>query len=246
MNEELVGWVESYLSDRVVIDGTTSKWVMLDCGVPQGSVLAPLLFLIFINDLPEDIINKTRMFADDTSVYSFMKNYSAEQSASLQADLERINSWSCKNLVKFNSDKVVELLIARSTERSSHPLIFDNMTIKQVSHYKHLGLVFQHDMRWETHCSSQIEKMHRALNMLKSLKYSLSRKALERAYKTFIRPIGEYMTPFLGKLPNYLMKLYESLNYEAAKLTTGALNGTSYIKLIKELGWPTLCLNDYV
>lgn len=208
VSTELVNWLRSYLTQRrirVRVGGNYSQWYEIESGVPQGAVIAPLLFLVFINDLPQNLESHTRMFADDTSISAFMSSFRATESETIQKDLDEIYNW--RNLVKFNSDKVIEILITRSTDRAAPPLRFDSDTIKQVQAHKHLGLIFQQDLKWESHCAQQLSKMHKAVNYLKPLKHQLDRRVLVRIYKTYIRPIpiDEYMTPFpwqATQLPN--------------------------------------------
>ena len=106
ISENLYNWMKSYLEDRsqrVVLSGCASEWRSTNAGVPQGSILGPLLFLIFINDIVDGIDSEAFLFADDTSLYRQLRHES--DVASLNSDLEKINNWAAQWLVDFNVKK---------------------------------------------------------------------------------------------------------------------------------------------
>ena len=108
----LLSWFESYLTNRkqkVVLPNAESNWSHINAGVPQGSILGPLLFLIFINDIVKDIHANIRLFADDTSLYVVVDN-PVNAAAILNSDLERINKWAKTWLVCFNPKKTESMI----------------------------------------------------------------------------------------------------------------------------------------
>ena len=114
INETLLQWFASYLSNRkqrVVIPDACSEWVAITAGVPQASILAPLLFLIYINDIVEDIHSHIRLFADDTSLYLIV-NEPYVAAMQLHSDLTKIHLWAERWLVKFNPAKSESILIS--------------------------------------------------------------------------------------------------------------------------------------
>ena len=113
VSDPLIKWSESYLSDRfqrVVLEGGVSDFKKVLAGVPQGSILGPIMFLIYINDIVNDIGSCIRLFADDTSLYLIVDdpNVSADL---MNNDLDKIHTWSQKWLVTFNPNKTEELLL---------------------------------------------------------------------------------------------------------------------------------------
>ena len=101
---ELLLWFKNYLTDRqqrVVLPGASSQWKVLSSGVPQGSILGPLLFLIFINDIVSEIGSNIRLFADDTSMYLVVENPNIA-AATLQSDIDKVSNWADKWHVDFN------------------------------------------------------------------------------------------------------------------------------------------------
>ena len=146
----LVLWFTNYLHNRkqrVVLPGGISDWTTISAGVPpHGSILGPLLFLIYINDIVEDINSVIRLFADDTSRYIFVENplVSAEI---LNSDIAKVNAWATKWLVTFNSLKTEEMILLRKLNKPQHPpLHMNQQPIAQVSFHKDLGLTFSEDL----------------------------------------------------------------------------------------------------
>ena len=119
----LLRWFNSYLTNRkqcVILPAVQSKWNYVRAGVPQGSILGPLLFLLYINDIVKDIGSNIRLFADDTSVYIIIDDPVAAAEL-LNLDLDKITKWAKEWLVKFNPNKTESLLISCKTNRLVHP-----------------------------------------------------------------------------------------------------------------------------
>ena len=103
---EYLGLIDSFLSERfqrVLLNGLASKWSQIKAGVPQGSVLGPLLFLVYINDVLEGLTSNVKLFADDTSIFSVVRD-SSSSSLSLNEDLSKISQWGYKWKMLFNPD----------------------------------------------------------------------------------------------------------------------------------------------
>ena len=121
----------------MVIQGESSFCQAINAGIPQGSVLGPLLFLVFINDLPENLESHVRLFADDSKLFVTTAN-SLDPETTLNNDLASINLWAKKWLVYFNPDKTESLFISTNPNASPQPPIyFDGQIVKDVS-----GLLF--------------------------------------------------------------------------------------------------------
>ena len=105
VHEDIVGWITSFLEDRkqkVVVNGEESDWANVTSGIPQGSVLGPLLFVLYINDLPDQVDSDAYLFADDTKIFRIIKTQNDRQI--LQEDLNKMESWSDKWLLKFHPE----------------------------------------------------------------------------------------------------------------------------------------------
>ena len=172
--------------------GGSSTWVSINADVPQGSILGPLLFLIYINDIVKDINSIIRLFADDTSLYIIV--YSPEEaSQTINQDLVRISAWAEKWLVSFNQNKTEYLLLSRKLNKPVHPpVIMNNQVITEVESHKHLGVTFESSGTWHKHIQLITTKAWQRIHIMRKLKFRLDRKALETIYMAFIRPILEY------------------------------------------------------
>ncbi len=224
VTENLVKWIESYLTARkirITLDGFESAWYIINAGVPQGSVLVPLLFLVFINDLSSNITNTVNMFADDTSLYGAFPSLSTEDSRTLQNDLNGISEWANKNMVRFNPSKIVEVVYTNRPIVNHSQLYFNGSPIKVQKRYKHLGLTLQDNLKWDIQISDKTQAMMALINMLKTFKWKLGRTVLEKYYLTFVRPLCEYTMPFLGYLPVHHRDSLVKVQYEATLLVTG-------------------------
>ena len=192
---EVLDWFKHYLSDRkqrVVIPGAVSDWVFIRAGVPQGSILGPLLFLLYINDIVNDIGSNIRLFADDTSLYIVVDDPITAANC-LNTDLEKISRWAATWLVSFNPAKTESLLISRKLNRPQHPaLSMQNHQINEVDSHKHLGIYLSNDCTWHEHVNYIKEKAWFRINVMRKLKFKLDRNSLEIIYTAFIRPLLEY------------------------------------------------------
>ena len=154
INALLLDWLTNYLTDRkqrVVIPGGTSDWEFINAGVPQGSILGPLLFLLYINDIVTDIHSSVRLFADDTSLYIIVDD-PTDAAEQLNIDLETINRWAETWLVKSNPSKSESLLVSRKVNYNVHPpLIMNRVHINEVQHHIHLGIFLSNDGTWHEH-----------------------------------------------------------------------------------------------
>lgn len=236
-------WIESYLTDRqqrVVLNGTSSTWQVITAGVPQGSILGPLLFLVFINDIVGNIQSMINLFADDTSLMKSISNPSVCLGV-LQEDLNALSCWAKQWLVTFNASKTVYMLFSSKRQAPVYPkLTFDGTELTQVTEHTHLGMTLNSRLTWHSHINKVTTKAYRVVNMLKRIRHLVPRSTLEGSYRTLVRPILEYGNIVYSNIPIHLSKKLEQVQRAAALLCTGAYRRTSYDKLLVELGWETL------
>ena len=240
---DLLAWFSDYLRNRcqrVVINGQSSSWGKICAGVPQGSVLGPLMFLIYINDIVNVVRSNIKMFADDTSLYLTVDNpITAAQT--LNMDLSDIDQWSKDWLVTFNALKTDSMLISRRAQTPTHPpILFQGHVLQDVAQHKHLGVTLRSDLRWSDHIADISTKSTKLINIMKSLKFTLDRKTLDTIYTSFIRPILEYGSLVWSGCTAQDEDKLESIQLNAARIVTGAMHGTSNAKLYEETGWLTL------
>ena len=241
---KLLAWFTNYLKDRrqrVVIGGQASDWTYLKSGVPQGAVLGPLLFLVFIDDIVYIVTHcKIRLFADDTCLFVEVDNRE-ETALQINEDLERISKWANDWLITFSPPKTKSLIISNKSNVHLHPdLRLEGHVIDRVNHHKHLGITLSHNLRWNCHIEDIVTKALRKLDLMRGLKFKLDRKSLETVYISFIRPCIEYGDVlWAGTYDSDLCKV-DSIQVEAMRIVTGATARSNINNLYEETGWPTL------
>ena len=140
INGKLLLWISNYLSDRkqkVIVKSSSSSLQVVTAGVPQGSVLGPLLFLIYVNDIAESVLSLTRLFADGSSLY-FSASSLDDIEGIMNHDLRIVFSWASHWLVNFNPNKTEAMLFTLRNVDNLPSLIFNNTPIQFVDHHKHL------------------------------------------------------------------------------------------------------------
>jgi hypothetical protein len=187
----LIKWFENYLYQRkqkVINRATSSTVCEVSAGVPQGSVLGPLLFLIYINDIGEKLLSLSRLFADDTSLGYSSQNV-VEIENVINHDLCELNTWSTKWLMSFNPEKTEIMLFSNTDVRYNFNFTFNGNNIPITMSHTHLGASLSSDAKWNNHIENIILSVPRHLGILRKLKYRLSRQNLEKLYLVYIRPI---------------------------------------------------------
>ena len=241
---KLLSWLIHYLQDRyqrVVIKGQMSAWGKLKAGVPQGSVLGPLLFLIYINDIVNVVQNNIRLFADDTALFITVDN-PEEAAQSMNNDLNKIQEWADKWLVSFNAQKTKAITVSNRNTIDHPPLYFNNILIEEVQNHKHLGIIINKNLNWHNHVEYITTKALKRLDVLYRCRYKLDRKSLEVLYFTYIRPLLEYGDVLFSDCDQLSMNKIEKVELFAARIVTGAIKRTPAQTLYTELSWePITC-----
>ena len=238
----LLQWFESYLKDRqqrTVLEGKFSQWLNISAGVPQGSVLGPLLFLVYINDITENVRSPIKLFADDTSLYITFDDIE-EATYQLNQDIETVKLWADQWLVSFNPHKTKPLLVTLKRNIATPPLFFNGQILQEVSSHKHLGLVINSKLTWKDHLNAVAEKAHTKLNVLSQLGHTLDRTTLLTMYTSFIRPSLEYGNIVWCNCTDEELFVIEALQRRAARIITGAIVRTNTKCLYQEIGFETI------
>ena len=231
----------SYLTNRkqiTVVDGEKSTEQAIKAGVPQGSRLGPLLFIIYINDITENIESDILIFADDTTLLASAKT-PTETTEILNRDLEKLSCWSKMWKVSFNADKSEQMIFSKKVMHSPD-IIFNGENIKKVTVHKHLGLHLTYNLDWGIQIHQVCMKANRKLSVLRRVKL-LSRHTLDILYKLTIRSTIDYALPvYYNSLKVTEKAKLDKVQYNAAKLVSGALHLTNASKLNNELSWETI------
>ena len=182
---------QSYLSDRkqyVVYDKGKSDYADIKTGVPQGSVLGPLLFLVYINDFPTaSKLFKFLMYADDTTLCCSLSN--TLHNDTINKELHEISTWLACNKLSLNIDKT-KLIIFHTKQRSiTYPdLSINNNLIEKVRSFNFLGLTISDDLKWHTHIRNVSRKISRSIGVINVLKHTFPTHILNTLYSSLVLP----------------------------------------------------------
>ena len=227
VNHEAVSFFRSYFSERkqkVLLNGSYSSKGHVKCGVPQGSILGPVLFSIFINDLPLHISNPQiycDMFADDGTIHVQDKSIMAINTQ-LQESLNEISDWCNNNAMILNPLKTECMVICTRQKRQLSPLLLNlsmaDTTIKQVSKHRLLGVIIDQNLTWQDHISHIGKTISKNMYMLSKLKYLTDISTRQMFYNAHIKSHLDYAsTVWDTSSENHLKKL-NSLHRRAVKL----------------------------
>ena len=213
-------WISDFLCDRtqsVVVEGDTSDTVPVISGVPQGSVLAPCLFLFYINDIAENLTSTTRLFADDTMIYMAVKGVGDAEK--LQQDLDTLTKWEKTWMMEFHPKKCEIISISRKRKITQYPYALHGHYLKHVDYAKYLGVTITKDFRWNRHVENISTKANNSLNFLRRNINISNPKLKGIAYKSLVRPILEYSSPVWHPYTDVLTKKIETVQRRAARFT---------------------------
>ena len=186
-------WIESFLvgrSQTVVLNGNSSDELQVSSGVPQGSVLGPILFLLYINDLPDSLQSQVRLFADDTAVYLTVQGQA--DSKKLQNDLDILQEWEREWDMEFNPSKCQVVHITRSRRPINTSYSMHGQVLDSVDSARYLGVDITSDLNFTQHINRTTSNASKSLGYLKRNILTKHSGIREAAYKTIVRPQVEY------------------------------------------------------
>ena len=237
--DNLLQWFKSYLAgrnQRVVLNGNHSEWKPINSGVPQASILGPLLFLVFVDDIVDDLSCDPFLYADDTTLYKPLKHQ--DDILNVEADLQMISNWAAQWRVIFNAAKTEYMIISKKTVRPQQvEILFQGTAIKHVTSHCHLGFWLMDNMSWAKHTQNLVKKVSVSINLMKRMPGSINRKTKLEVYKFYIRPLLEYGTSvFGGNLTQEQTDILEQTQRHAVICALNAYRHTSHNKLLIEAG----------
>ena len=222
----VLGWFESYLTNRkqyVFYNGVSSDIVSITCGVPQGSVLGPLLFLMYINDLP-NISDKLSffLFADDTNIY-YESDDLRELEKTVNKELKVLSLWLNLNRLALNVSKT-NFVIFRSTKKPVNHnviLIMNRKAIAQKDHVKYLGVLVDQHLSWKYQISNVSKKISRGIGILGKLRGSMDRGLLINIYYCLVFSHLSYGVEAWGSACETNLSCLDVLQNKAVRILTG-------------------------
>ena len=237
-------WISNFLqcrAQRVVVGGEHSSWAEVDSGVPQGTVLGPLLFLAYINDLPFNVNSSVRLFADDCVLYREI-NSDADHLA-LQEDLNTLVSWQKIWQMSFNAKKcfVMRLTHARKVKTYSYKL--QDSILQETKSHTYLGVTLTSNLSWNEHINQIAATASRTLAFVMRNLHHCPQGVKESAYKTLVRPLLEYSSSVWDPHTVNSINTLESVQRRAARFCLNDFTSRSpgaVTNMMKKLGWQSL------
>ena len=187
----ILSWISSFLIDRkqrVRVNGSYSSWVNVTSGVPQGSVIGPLLFLAFINDMPNNISTNCKLFADDSKLYGIVDTM--DNFEKLQEDLNKCYNWSRTWKMDFHPKKCKVVHFGHKNPEYQYRI--GKESVAPANFEKDLGIIISDDLKWSRHIDSCVNKANRMVGVIKRSFSYMNKDMFLTLYKTFVRPHLEY------------------------------------------------------
>ena len=224
-----------------MVKGQFSEWGSVEAGVPQGSVLGPFLFLVYINDIVNNVLCDIKLFADDTALYVLIDDHQVAADI-LNYSLEQVDRWAQQWLVNFNptKTKLMNLSLKKDPAFDQYPVKFKNHVLNEVTAHKHLGVILSSNLKWSSHINSIVQSVSAISDVMQKLKYKLDRHTLQSIYFSLVRPRLEYASVVWDDCTVGQRNLLENTQLLFARIVTGAKRGTSHKLLYDETSWPTL------
>ena len=224
-------------------DDSYSAWHKVTSGIPQGSVLGPILFVVFINDLPNCVKSSVYLFADDTKLYRQISV--AEDSRTLQEDLDHLFSWSEDWKLKFHPDKCKVLEIRgksnSNTTNTYHMSRYEggSVDLEVVLHEKDIGVTIDSKLNFDKHIQTQINKANMMVGIIRRSFKFMDMETFCLLFKALVRPHLEYASSVWSPYKKKHIESIENVQRRATKMLPG-LSNLSYEDRLRKLKLPSL------
>ena len=238
----------SYLENRTLkcaVNGVLSKSCTLTCGIPQGTILGPLLFLLYINDLPICLSDsQPRMYADDTHL-TYAENDICSTEASLNQDLSNINRWLIAGKLTLNMTKIEFMLIGSRQKFKNNLAVLPALEINgtqlnRVNFTKSLGVLIDENLTWSNHIHAISKKISSGIGSIKRISHCVPPATLQNIYHGLVQSHFDYCSVVWGNYAKTLSDKLRKLQNRAVRVLTHSSYDTDASQLLTELGWDNL------
>ena len=228
----VIKWIREWLkgrTQRVIINGEESDWARVNSGVPQGSVLGPILFIIFINDLDANILSKIVKFADDAKLAQAVHNVAGRDQ--LRDDLLNLFKWSEDWQMAFNVDKC-KIMHIGSKMNCIDNYVLGGQILKQVDEENDLGVIFSNKFKADKHCAKVTKKANQVLGLIYRTFTCKSKRIITQLYKSLVRPHLDYCSPVWRPHLQKDINMLEKVQRRATRMVEG-YRGVDYLCRLK-------------
>ena len=233
VNSRMYSWIRTFLFNRrarVALDQTHSKKILLRHGVPQGGVISPTLFLLFINDLVEELPRgvKAALYADDLVMWC-KEEYSTTATYRMQQAADKLNAWAEDWCVSISKEKSSTTLFTKSTVQKAGTIRLGDTTLKEEKVVTYLGVTFDKRQTWNPHIEKAVGKARRRLAILRKLAgttWGANEKILKTVYQGMVRPHLEYGSTAWSTAAKTNLSKLDKVQNQALRIMTGAMKST--------------------
>jgi hypothetical protein len=242
-DDQLIKWMKSYLSgrrQRVVLGDIVSSWKDVLSGIPQGSILGPLLFLLFINDMPDLLNEFCKLFADDTKLIAAIRN--TTDCLMLQTDIDKATHWAETWKMQFNNKKCKVMHIGKKNPTYQYTMqnsISERTILEETSAERDLGIILSKDLKWKHQVQKAANKANSMLGVLKRTFSHWTPETVKILYTTFVRPHLEYASSAWSPYQKQDIIRLENVQRRATKLVP-SLRNLNYEKRLEIIGLSSL------
>ena len=241
-HNKISNWLKDFVTNRkqfVKIRNSNSTTLEVTSGIPQGSVLGPILFILYINDITEHINSKIVLFADDIKLYKTIQN-NKNDTKQLQDDINKLYRWSEIWLLKFNTTKCNKITYEKKASLQQHTTyhIAQNQ-LENISEIKDLGVLFEENLNPSTHIYSKVKKASQILGIVRRNFCNLQADIVVNLYKTLIRSQFDYAHCVWQPYKQKDIQKIENIQMRATKMIKD-LKNLSYTERLKKLKLPTM------
>ena len=253
-------WTKSYMHNRrarVLVDGQQGKKFLLHQGVPQGGVLSPTLFILFINDIVKDLPMRVKaaLYADDLVLWC-TEEEPGTAAYRMQLALDKINKWTKQWCITINKDKSSTTLFTLSPKKDHRPLTLDGTKLNKEDQPTYLGITYDKRLTWNQHISGAEAKARRKLHIMRKLagtQWGCSAAVLKRVYQGTVRPhLEQGSSGWISAAKSHKDKL-EKVQNQGLRIITGAMKSTPIVKMQEISGieplqkrWESKTLTSYM
>jgi hypothetical protein len=240
ISEQIVKWIEAFLVNRrqrVVVNGQYSEWDNILSGVPQGSVLGPVLFVIFINDLPAAVISRLLLYADDAKIYRMIKEI--QDQVSLQTDLHCMSLWAEKWQQRFHPDKLKYVTLSNKRKSTERVYYVGTDKVQKSRGEKDIGVLIDDKLNFKTHIMQQVKKANSMVGAIRRSFRFLDERMFRLLYKGLVRAHIETSVIIWNPYTSEMIDAIESVQKRATRMIPGYRDMT-YEERNKSLDLPSL------
>ena len=241
-------WFELYLNNMQSSTMSYKRTIIepkkIICGVPQGSILGPLLFLLYINDMPDSLSHLTpSLYADDTEIYA-SSNDCADLVDKVNIDLENIRKWMIQNKLQIHPSKSKHIFIGSpynlKNKVSGNPILINNKLVPKINKYSCLGVTMDERLSWDKHIDSICSKVGASIGAMRRVKPFVPLSTTKMLYNAIIQPCFDYCSPLWDNCGIGLKDRLQKYQNRAARAITGATYDIRSSELLDNLNWKPL------